>query len=64
MAKKLQLKPQHGRLIVKGIGEVTNDNITTELYEKLLAISPGHAELFHEVEVPEPKIKFKPTKSE
>lgn len=67
MAKKLQFKPPHGRLLVQGIGEVTNDNITQELYDRLLAISPGHEAMFHLVDVPEPKAKeskVKPTKPE
>jgi hypothetical protein len=67
MAKKLQFKPPHGRLVVNGIGEVTNSNITPELYERLLSISPGHAEYFQEVDVPEAKpkeSKSKPTKSD
>jgi hypothetical protein len=67
MANKLQFKPPHGRLIVNGIGEITNDNITQELYERLLDISPAHEAMFHLVDVPEPKAKeskSKPTKTD
>lgn len=64
MAKKLQLKPPHGRLVVQGVGEVTNENITHEIYKKLLQISEGHADFFHEVEVVEPVAKEKKSKSE
>lgn len=46
------------------VGEVTNDNITPELYERLLHISAAHADFFHEVEVTEPQPKAKKTKSE
>lgn len=61
--KKLQLKPPHGRLVVQSVGEVTNDNITPEIYARLLQISPGHADFFHEVDVPEVTSASKDKKS-
>lgn len=65
MAKKLQFKAQHGRMIVPGLGEVTNENLTQELYNKLISLSESHKDLFEEVDVVEAKPKeSKKTKTE
>lgn len=68
MAEKiLQFKPPHGRMIVNGLGEITNANLTKELYNKLLSMNPAYADQFEEVDAPTPKAakkeeKTKPTK--
>jgi hypothetical protein len=57
MAKKLQFKAPHGRLVSQEFGEITNENLTRELYNKLVAQAEGHKELFEEVEEMEVKPK-------
>jgi hypothetical protein len=64
MAKKLQFKAPHGRLVHPTIGEVSNDNLTKELYDRLVAEAEGHKELFEEVEEEVKKSDSKPKKNE
>lgn len=56
MMKTIKLKNDHTSLNVAGIGQVTNDNITPELYDRLVALSPAHADFF-EVKEEEEKPK-------
>jgi hypothetical protein len=65
--KKLQFKDPHTRLHAAGMGEITNDNLTQDKYDRLVALNPVHADLFHQVEIVEPvksKTTSKPTKNE
>lgn len=64
---KIKLKPDHTSLNVVGIGQVTDNNITKELYDRLVEISPRHADYFEITDevVPEEKPKrLKAEKSE
>ncbi len=68
MAKKLQFKAPHGRLVhatIGGVDGITNDNLTEEIYNKLVAEAEGHKDLFEWVEEPEAKSKSsKPVKND
>lgn len=49
------------------MGEITNDNLTQDKYDRLVSLNPIHADMFHQVEVVEPvkaKTTSKPTKNE
>ncbi len=66
MAKKLQFKPIHGRLVHPTLGEITNQNLTEDIYNKLVAEAEGHKDLFEEVEVSteNESTKSKPNKND
>lgn len=65
MAKKLQFKAPHGKLVHPTYGEVTNNNITEAIYNALVAEADGHKELFEEVEEPVKKVtESKPKKND
>lgn len=57
--KTIKFKSDHASLNVAGIGQITNDNITPELYDRLIALSDKHAEFFEvsesESQVEKPK---------
>lgn len=49
--KTIKLKSDHSSLNVYGIGQVTDDNITPELYDRLIVLSPAHADFFEVIEI-------------
>jgi hypothetical protein len=46
MAKKVSFKDPSARIIARGIGEVNSDNLTIDLYNRLLELSESHADQF------------------
>lgn len=64
MAKKLQFKAPHGKLVHPLYGEVTNNNLTLEIYNGLVAEAEGHKELFEEGEETAQKVESKPKKND
>ncbi len=64
MAKKIQFKAPHGKLVHPIYGEVTDNNLTLDLYNRLVAEAEGHKELFEEVEEPVKKVESKPKKND
>jgi hypothetical protein len=46
MAKRF--KAPHGKLQVAGFGTVTDDNLTEDVYKKLLEINADHAQFFED----------------
>lgn len=57
---KIKLKSDHTSLNVFGVGLITNDNITKELYDRVVGINPRHADYFEVTEESEVAIKEKP----
>lgn len=62
MAKKIQLKPQHGRIAHPRFGDINNSNITEEIYNALVAEAEGHKDLFNVTDESEEKSESKTKK--
>lgn len=68
MAKKLRFKDPDMVLVSPGMGKITNDNLTEEKYNRLVALAESHKDFFvwEEEPVAESKAlsKSKPQKNE
>lgn len=52
MAKKIQFKNSDSVMVIPGVGKVTNENLTREIYERLLlANKEAYEPMFEEREV-------------
>lgn len=61
---KRRLKADHTSINVQGVGIITNDNLTPELYSRLIAMNPALGSFFEEAEVQEPKPKERKQKEQ
>jgi hypothetical protein len=63
MANKVSFKDPSAKIIVRGIGEVNSDNLTIDLYNRLLELSESHADQFILSDDEELKAKSKKSKT-
>jgi len=59
MAKKARFKSGHTSLTVAGIGQITNDNLTLQMYDRLITLSDQHGQYIEVYDEPEAKQESK-----